>query len=106
MIILSTLSRRFSMRRILRDLRAAEDRRHRARRLVKHLGEGAELLLHEEARDLRVEALANHARVPAVRRAERVVHVDVAERAEALAERLHLGGVGLDLLARRVHALA
>ena len=54
------------------------------------LGEGAELLLHEEARDLRVEALADHARVPAVGRAEGVVHVDVTKLAQALAELLHL----------------
>ena len=51
------------------------------------------------AQDLHLVAFAHHRRVGAVRGSERVVHVDVTERLEALTE---LGGlllVGLDLVA-------
>ena len=55
---------------------------------------------------LLVEALAEHGGVGAVRRAEGVVHVHVAQLRQRRAELLHLVLVGLDLLARRVDALA
>ena len=71
------------------DLGAAEHRDERALRLVQRLAEIAQLLLHEEARDRRLEQ-ARHglgARVGAMRRAEGVVHVEIAEGGEALGQR-------------------
>src|SRR6266508_5259127 len=67
------------------DLRAAEDRRERPRRLEQPR-ELADLLLEEETRALLEDESghARHGRVSAVRGAERVIDVDVCQRREPL----------------------
>ena len=68
------------------DLRATENGEHRAGRVVENLGEGRELLLNQRTRDLYVEAIANHRRMGAVRGAESIVHVNIRQGLQALAE--------------------
>ena len=65
------------------DLGAAEYRDERARRLLERAAEPLELALHQQAGDGGVQERgdAGRGRVRAVRGAERVVHVEVAQRA-------------------------
>ena len=84
------------------DLGAAEDGQHRLGGRVEHLGEGLELLGHEEAAGLGGVALTHHGGVCAVRGAESVVDVDVAQLGERGAEDVGLRLVGLDLVKVRV----
>jgi hypothetical protein len=74
---------------LVADLGAAEDRDEGTVRLGQHLAERGELLLHQQPRR-RGQVLADHADggVGAMRRAERVVHVDVAVLRQRSRERL------------------
>ena len=76
------------------DLGPAEHGDERPLRLVERLAEVAELLLHQEAGHGRLEQPRDRlgAGVRPVRGAERVVHVEIAQRGEALGE---AGVVGL-----------
>ena len=72
---------------LARDLRPADDRRERAGRLPHEPREHRDLALHQEARVGRQElGDADRARVGAVRRAERVVHVQLRVVRELLRE--------------------
>ena len=75
---------------LVRDLGAADDGRERPLHLrwVEHLLEGLELLLHEQAGDARhLAGHAHHRGVGAVRRAEGIVDIDVAQLGERCLER-------------------
>merc|ERR1719456_1762640 len=91
---------------LVRHLRATKNSEHRAGRVVENLGEGRELLLNQRTRDLYVEAIANHRRMGAVRGAESIVHVNIRQGLQALAELRDLLWRRLDLVAARIHSLA
>lgn len=84
---------------LVRDLCAAEDGEEGPLGLLEDLGKVLELLGHEEPGRLLREVDADHGRVGAVRRPERVVDKDVAELGEARAELLDLLRVRLGLVA-------
>ncbi len=90
----STLGRSASMRSILPLILAPPSTATNGRfGLVQRLAEVAELLLHQKARHGRLEEPRHRlgARVRPVGGAERVVHVEIAERGEALGEGVVVG---------------
>ncbi|KAI3485128.1 hypothetical protein L1887_51565 [Cichorium endivia] len=91
---------------LVRHLGTAEDGQEGTLGALERLGEELKLLLHQETGGTLGQLDADHGRVGTVGSAEGVVDVDVTELGEAGAELLHLGGVGLDLFAGLVGALA
>lgn len=81
------------------NLGATEDSQERSLGALKRLREEVELFLDEETGSTLRKLNANHRRVCTMSRAERVVHVYVAEVGEPLTELSDLGGVGLGLVA-------
>ena len=81
-------------RDLVGDLGPAQDGEQRPLRALHHRVEGVELRLHQEASRLVGKGHPDHRAVGAVRGAEGVVDVDVAEPGQALAERLHRGRIG------------
>ena len=71
------------------DLCTAEDGEERARRIVEHLVECLEFLVHEETSSALRKFNTSHRGVVAVSGTESVVHVDISELGEACAECLH-----------------
>ena len=98
-------------RKLVRDLRTAEDGDERTNRILDRVAEELDLLLQEEARDGGLDVVRDDGRrgVGAVGRAERVVAVEVAVAGELLghlgALRLELGLLRGELLVREVDAL-
>ena len=82
---------------LVRDLRAAEDREQRTLRMVEHRAERIQFLLHQVAARALRKLHAGHRAVIAMRGAEGVVDVNIAELREAGAKRLHLFRIGFEL---------
>ena len=83
-------------RDFVRDLRAAENGEQRTLGMFEHGREGIKFLFHQEAGGFLREVNPDHRGMRAVRRAEGIVDVNIAELAQTGAEGGDFGGVGFD----------
>mmetsp|Transcript_45274 Transcript_45274/g.81426 ORF Transcript_45274/g.81426 Transcript_45274/m.81426 type:complete len:451 (-) Transcript_45274:58-1410(-) len=91
---------------LVAHLGSSQDSKDGSCRRVQDLCKGRELLAHEVASALRVEALSDHGAVCTVRSAESIIAVDICKLTDGGAECCGLFLVGFDLVAFSVNTLA